>query len=638
MDGPVTTGHPLNPVRYRLPPHGTLSLFSDEIFEADVSGWIQASSSVSGLVGGSANDSPPREEGWTRHQENIAKPPLRGSASATARSLNLTARTGWSLTSNAAGERPPRLRRFGTGPFSYWRSHPSSRGGEYVTAITNTSANSGGEPPNDGSWRIVPGRAFYEKIDVTDSGLDLSHPVIVPIRNARVEVIDPATNRLLWVSQTNNVGRFDVIAPAQSKSRVRVLSRLRESKVFVLDNNNRNSLYSAASDLNPQDPGVFILARDSTRTSGAFNILEMLQEGREMVRYADPLLVPPDVTAFWSPLNSPLPGAGKEAIGGTYFDTKTNTISFIGDRSVDSDEFDDSVILHEYGHLAAAAFSRDSSPGGIHILGDVLDPRVAWSEGWANFFSSVVRNVPFYRDSYGPNGTQVLRYDLRENTPQGDQPGYWSEFSVHSILWDLSGSNTDDSDSIGQSIQTLWPAFEDLKQDHFVYLPYFLEHLLDRNPDLTDQVSAIVRARSIDFHPETRPSVSNPFPQPVQVGQIITGAVDSLSTQRKDLLHSADFFSFHTSGGPTSIRMDVTDLGPGNNPNANDLDLFLYDLDGKLIALSDKGLNGQSQLIPVILAEGTYVLEVRSYYERADTKKNVFNSGAYRLVIRAVTN
>ena len=108
MDGPVTTGHPLNPVRYRLPPHGTLSLFSDEIFEADVSGWIQASSSVSGLVGGIANDSPPREEGWTRHQENIAKPPLRGSASATARSLNLTARTGWSLTSNAACERPPR--------------------------------------------------------------------------------------------------------------------------------------------------------------------------------------------------------------------------------------------------------------------------------------------------------------------------------------------------------------------------------------------------------------------------------------------------------------------------------------------------------------------------------------------------
>jgi hypothetical protein len=620
MDGAVTTSHPLTPVRYRIPPHGTLSLFTEEIFEADVSGWIQATSPVSGLVG-VASTSPPREEGWTRHQENIAKPPL-------------MERTGWSIRENVSEmhleairlERPPRLRHVGTGPFSYWRSHPSSRGGEFAAI------------PNDASWRTVPGRAFYEKIDVTDGGLDLNHPVMVPIRNARVEVIDPATNGLLWVSQTDRVGRFSVIAPAQSKSRVRVVSRLRDSNDRVLDNNNGNSLYSAAYDLNPQDNGVFILARDSTRTSGAFNILEMLQEAREMLRYIDPFVVPPDVTAFWSPLNSPVPGGAKEAIGSTYFDIKTNTISLVGDRSVDSDEFDDSVILHEYGHLVAAAFSHDSSPGGIHILGDVLDPRVAWSEGWANFFSSAVRNVPFYRDSYGPNGALVLRYDLREDVPQGDKPGYTSEFSVHSILWDLFGSKSDDSDSIEKPIQAIWAAFTDLKQDHFVYLPYFLEHLLDRNPDLVPDVSAIVQSRSIDFHPDMRPSVPNPFPQPIDIGQVVTGTVDSLSTQRKDLLHSSDFLTFNTSGGPTSIRMDITGLGPGNDPHANDLDLFLYGVDGRLIALSDKGLNGQSQLIPVILAAGSYVLEVRSYFERADTKKNVFNSGSYRLMVRAVTN
>lgn len=51
------------------------------------------------------------EEGWTRHQENVAKPPF-------------VERTGWSLARNVSEcllnivcERPPRLRRFGTGPF-----------------------------------------------------------------------------------------------------------------------------------------------------------------------------------------------------------------------------------------------------------------------------------------------------------------------------------------------------------------------------------------------------------------------------------------------------------------------------------------------------------------------------------------
>jgi hypothetical protein len=487
---------------------------------------------------------------------------------------------------------------------------------------------------SDGSSRTVQGRAFYEKIEVTDAGLDLTHTIIVPIRNARVEVMDPVTNGILSSTQTDRAGRFEVIAPAQSKSRVQVLSRLRDSNVRVVDNNHGNTLYTAASDLNPQDTFVLILASDATRVSGAFNILEMLNEGREMVRYADPHAVPPDVTAFWSPSNSPNPGGAKESIGSTYFDIATNSISFIGDRAVDSDEFDDSVILHEYGHLVAAAFSRDSSSGGIHILGDALDPRIAWSEGWANFFSSAVRNNPIYRDSYGPNGNAVLRYDLRDDIPQGDQSGYWSEFSVHSILWDLFGSRSDDSDSIEQLIQTLWPAFEDLRQDHFVYLPQFLEHLLDRNPSLVAGVTGIVQSRSIGFHNDARPSVSNPFPQPIDLGQMVTGMVDSLSTRRKDLIHSSDFLKFQTAGGPTSIRMDITDLGTGNNPNANDLDIFLYDLNGQLIALSDRGLNGQSELIPLILPAGTYVVEVRSYYDRGDTKKGVFNSGSYRLIVR----
>ena len=114
----------------------------------------------------------------------------------------------------------------------------------------------------------------------------------------------------------------------------------------------------------------------------------------------------------------------------------------------------------------------------------------------------------------------------------------------------------------------------------------------------------------------------------------MTGTVDSFSTQRKDLLHSSDFMTFQTAGGATSIRMDITGTGPARNPNANDLDLFLYDATGQLIALSDRGLNGESELIPVVLPAGTYVVEVRSYYDRGDTKKGVFNSGDYRVIVR----
>ena len=54
-------------------------------------------------------------------------------------------------------------------------------------------------------------------------------------------------------------------------------------------------------------------------------------------------------------------------------------------------------------------------------------------------------------------------------------------------------------------------------------------------------------------------------------------------------------------------------------------------MNGKLLNKSDSGLNGDIELIPnVLLPQGSYVLEVRSYYtnEKGNT---VFSSGRYNL-------
>src|SRR5437667_11444990 len=61
--------------------------------------------------------SPPREEGWTRHQENGAKPPL-------------MERTGWSISENVWSKATTPSAPLWNGNISYWGSHPSSRGGE----------------------------------------------------------------------------------------------------------------------------------------------------------------------------------------------------------------------------------------------------------------------------------------------------------------------------------------------------------------------------------------------------------------------------------------------------------------------------------------------------------------------------
>jgi hypothetical protein len=285
--------------------------------------------------------------------------------------------------------------------------------------------------------------------------------------------------------------------------------------------------------------------------------------------------------------------------------------------------------------MLAARFSRDDSGGGPHAIGDMLDPRVAWSEGWANFFSSAVRGTPILLDSKGP-GFSGIRHDIEENVPGNDRPGYWSEASVQSLLWDLFDEISDNGDSVQFPMAAIWKAFTDLRNARFVYLPYFLENFLSRNPGVSDALRTMVVLRSIDFQPDVRPSVVNPFPRPIAVGETTLPAqVDSLTSMRTNLANSAHFYAFSTPmGGQTFIRLEIVGLGPANNPDANDLDLYLYDANGKRIEQSDRWLDGQPEFITgITLPPGNYYVEVRSYYTNSENAV-VFNSGRYRLTVQ----
>ncbi len=72
----------------------------------------------------------------------------------------------------------------------------------------------------------------------------------------------------------------------------------------------------------------------------------------------------------------------------------TDRINMKGQQGSDSDEYDDDIALHEFGHFVLWNLSVDDSPGGRHYInGANQDARLSWSEGWANFFSTMVRDV-----------------------------------------------------------------------------------------------------------------------------------------------------------------------------------------------------------------------------------------------------
>src|SRR4029077_458723 len=136
-------------------------------------------------------------------------------------------------------------------------------------------------------------------------------------------------------------------------------------------NTNSSTTYSISTDVDGRRRHSGLVLADSSRVSGAFNILETVQRANETIRLGDPVIDPPPVSIYWSTKNTRRTGNIPQGfIGTSFFNVSNNTAYILGDRNEDSDEFDDSVIAHEYGHMLASKFSRDDSPGGETHVGD----------------------------------------------------------------------------------------------------------------------------------------------------------------------------------------------------------------------------------------------------------------------------
>jgi hypothetical protein len=124
------------------------------------------------------------------------------------------------------------------------------------------------------------------------------------------------------------------------------------------------------------------------------------------------------------------------------YQRSTDTISVLS-IPADPDEYDDLVLLHEYGHFFQYHYSKSDSPGGGHSPSQQIDPRLAWGEGSATFFGNRVKNTSLYLDT-NPSGVGV-QFDIETmaasvplGTSDGTQNGNVSEAVVAGILWDLA--------------------------------------------------------------------------------------------------------------------------------------------------------------------------------------------------------
>jgi uncharacterized protein YfaP (DUF2135 family) len=298
----------------------------------------------------------------------------------------------------------------------------------------------------------VSGTAMYEDFAPTNTGLSTSSTML-PIRFAQVDVCRASDDAVLATGALDQDGAYDLTfqntgAPGYY---VRVSTQQDSDalKETVIDNG--NNVYQAKSDVinetvTPEETDLEVDAMASDNTGPAFNIFDCGVTGNLTVLAATGQNMPM-LTWLWTKGSA---GTCSGAV--SCYSSANDTISVLSTAS-DSDEYDDTVLLHEYGHFFQAKLSKDNSPGGFHSLSQRVAPTLAWSEGSASFFACYAAGSPVYIDT---NSTGVgVRFSVETQdksvpvgTSTGDQNGNLSEEVVSAVLWDLADAANETGDTI----------------------------------------------------------------------------------------------------------------------------------------------------------------------------------------------
>ncbi|QDF03760.1 hypothetical protein BHS04_11195 [Myxococcus xanthus] len=288
--------------------------------------------------------------------------------------------------------------------------------------------------------------------------LDFAQSSKRPVRNAVVQVRQGT--RVLVDGTTDQQGRYTLTYTPSGSGALSVvaLAKTTEPEIQIEDNTDNNAIWAVGDnitatvttkDLHASHGWAGTNYTASRRTAAPFAILDSMYTASRAFMDVRPVNFPL-LKVNWSPNNMPQPGSKPQGrIGTSHFSFTENEIYVLGRDGVDTDEFDAHVIVHEWGHYFEANLSRADSPGGPHSSGDILDPRLAFGEGYGNALASILLPEPIYADTYWDASTLVaFGFDAEsEPTARPDDPkkGAFSEMSVFRLLYDLFDSGTNES-------------------------------------------------------------------------------------------------------------------------------------------------------------------------------------------------
>ena len=310
----------------------------------------------------------------------------------------------------------------------------------------------------------VSGKLTYDRVPhAQDSTLDYANTAALPIRGVIVEAVD-AAEQVIASAMSGEDGTYRLSVDADTDIRLRVKARLLSTTaaswdVKITDNTVNDALYAlqgslastgnrAAQTRDLHAPhGWTGQSYGETRSAAPFAILDNIYTAVQSFAAVDPDIDFPELEIHWSTRNrSTFGNLSDGSIGSSAYhrDGDSGAIFILGQENVDTDEYDQHIIIHEWGHYFEHQMSRADTIGGPHALRDRLDPRVAFSEGWGNALSAILTGDPIYRDSSGREQGTGFTYDVEMEDI--DQPGWFTEASIGAILYEVFDRSATGSD------------------------------------------------------------------------------------------------------------------------------------------------------------------------------------------------
>ncbi len=473
------------------------------------------------------------------------------------------------------------------------------------------------------------------------SSLGLASSSSRPIRRAEVQVLNSGGS-IIQCGETSDTGTISIDIPrAAGTYTIKVLSRALSSvsKASVLNNPTAMLPYSVSASFTldgseaSKTATLPAAALSGSLEGGAFNILDQIYNANAYIKAqtnascAAPLCgtftSANKSRVFWTPGLSPAAYYGSPTSTTSFFiaadDTSLGMATGIyllggvnGNVCTDTDHFDNSVIIHEYGHFLEKDQAYSDSPGGSHDGNSIIDPRLAWSEGWANFLQGAVLSDSHYIDTignYSCTTNSSAAFYLNLETPISGQDfvnagtfsgeGAFREVSVARVLWD--SMNGPGSDTFGASLgfKYIWKAFSDSSSglrstsNHFRNAGLFnelLSTLVTANATAqqqTDYSSLIANEKQLVNRKEYANPVTITTAGACTKSLTIVAGVSNLAKNN-------DFFQYYYDG--TAAHATVT--LKYTSTASSDLDLHIYQEDHVLGGAAAEGLIGASQTTP----------------------------------------